>query len=138
MAIERLWGRLRRACLRRWRPEYVARMTAQRQGDCPNCPHDIVDSRDLKLYRNVCGFRFRPEDDAFMWRERLGVARMGLAEIACFSLVFASQVVLFFVLSQLIHPVFWAPLVVVLFVWGFVISFFRDPSRAIPNDPAAL
>src|SRR5579862_2929623 len=78
MRLELAWGRFRRAILRRFFPGYVAEMAAKRQGDCPNCPHDIIDPRDLKYYRNVCGFQFRPEDDAYRYRDRLGLARMGL------------------------------------------------------------
>src|SRR4051794_5004995 len=71
MSIELAWGRLRRGLLRTLRPGYVARMGALRQGHCPGCPHDVIDARDLKFYRNVCGFSFRPEDDRFAWRGRL-------------------------------------------------------------------
>src|SRR5438093_4391426 len=81
MELELAWGRLRRAWLRRFRPGYVRRMAELRQGQCPNCPHDITDPRDLKYWRNVCGYWFRPEDDPFRWRDRLGLARMGLAEL---------------------------------------------------------
>src|SRR5438876_9053455 len=81
MAIELGWGRCRRWLLRRLRPGYVRAMEAKRQGTCPNCPHGIIDPRDLKYFRSVCGFWFRPEDDAFAWRGRLGFARYGLAEL---------------------------------------------------------
>src|SRR5713101_7572618 len=68
-------------CMSRFRAGYVRRMAEKRQGQCPNCPHDIIDPRDLKYWRNVCGFWFRPEDDPFAWRNRLGFARPGLAEM---------------------------------------------------------
>src|SRR5262245_42838695 len=77
-ALERAWGRLRRALLRRLFPGYVRRMATLRQGECPNCPHDIIDPRDLKLVRNVCGYSFRPEDDRYAWRGRIGLARPSL------------------------------------------------------------
>jgi phosphatidylserine decarboxylase len=137
MSLELAWGRWRRAWLRLFRPRYVARMTLLRQGDCPNCPHDIIDSRDLKYYRNVCGYSFRPEDDAFAWRGRLGLARYGLAELLCFSLLFAAATALFAGLAAL-HPLFLLPLPLVFGLWIFIISFFRDPERAIPSDPAVL
>src|SRR5215470_14095762 len=73
MRLELAWGRLRRAWLRRFRPRYVERMRALRQGHCPDCPHDVIDPRDLKFTRNVCGYWFRPEDDRFRWRGRLGL-----------------------------------------------------------------
>src|SRR5437867_12144822 len=78
--LERAWGRLRRGSLKTCRPGYVAWMQARRKGECPNCPYNIADSRDPKLYRNVCGFHFGPEDDRCGWRGRLIGARMGLAE----------------------------------------------------------
>src|SRR5271168_3280337 len=81
MNLELAWGRMRRACLRRCWPEHVQRMQGKRQGNCSGCPHDIIDARDLKLYRNVCGWWFKSEDDPFRWRDGLGLARMGLAEV---------------------------------------------------------
>ncbi|HZY85617.1 MAG TPA: phosphatidylserine decarboxylase [Gemmataceae bacterium] len=138
MSLELAWGRLRRACLRRLRPAYVRRMAGLRQGHCPGCPHDVVDPRDLKFVRNVCGFRFRPEDDPFAWRGRLGLARYGLAEVVCFSLLFLGGAVLAGALAVAVHPAFWAPFALVLAVWALVLSFFRDPERTIPADADLL
>jgi phosphatidylserine decarboxylase len=137
-ALERAWGRFRRACLRCLRPAYVRRMAERRQGDCPNCPHDIIDSRDLKLYRNVCGHWFRPEDDAFAWRDRLRLARAGLCELLFFSAIFflLSTGVVFF--GRFVHPLLYLPLILTLTPWLFVLSFFRDPERTIPSDADAL
>jgi phosphatidylserine decarboxylase len=137
MSLELAWGRWRRAWLRRFRPGYVARMAQLRQGHCPSCPHDIIDSRDLKFTRNVCGYWFRPEDDAFAWRGRLRLARYGLAELICFSLVFAAASALLAGLAVL-HPLFLAPLPLVLGLWLFIGSFFRDPERRILSDPDVL
>ncbi len=137
MSLELAWGRWRRAWLRLFRPRYVAHWTLLRQGDCPNCPHDIIDSRDLKFYRNVCGYWFRPEDDAFAWRGRLRLARYGLAELICFSLLFAALSSLFAGLAAL-HPLFLLPLPIILILWLFIFSFFRDPERIAPSDPAVL
>src|SRR5262245_55937211 len=78
MGLELAWGRLRRAWLRTFRPGYVRRMLAVRQGEC-TASYDVIDSRDLKFIRNVCGWWFRPEDDRFAWRGRLRLARYGLA-----------------------------------------------------------
>src|SRR5438034_4980911 len=85
--LELAWGRLRRAWLRRFRPGYVRRMQELRQGECPSCPHDIIDGRDLKLYRSVCGYSFPDEHDLFHRRSLLPFARAGRAELVCFSLV---------------------------------------------------
>src|SRR5262245_46035553 len=81
VATELIWGRLRRGWLRAARPSYVARMHAVRRGDCPSCPHDLVDARDLKLYRNVCGYWFSRDDDRFRSRSRWPIARMAWAEV---------------------------------------------------------
>src|SRR4051794_8862358 len=69
MRAELAWGRLRRRFLRRFFPDYVAMMTAKRQGQCEGCPGrphgcagEVIDPRDLKYHRNVCGYSFRPED----------------------------------------------------------------------------
>src|SRR4051794_22250569 len=80
MTLELLWGRWRRGWLRSVRPGYVRALQARRQGNCPGCPHDIIDPRDLKYVRNVCGYWFHPEDDRFRGRNHLGFARYGLAE----------------------------------------------------------
>ncbi len=138
VALERGWGKLRRGLLRRFCPGYVRRMAERRQGECPNCPHDVIDARDLKLVRNVCGYWFRPEDDRFAWRGRLGLARAGLAELLCASLVLLPLAGLGAALGWWLHPAWWALTVVALGVWGFIVSFFRDPSRTIPTDPNAL
>jgi phosphatidylserine decarboxylase len=138
MGLELAWGRLRRAYLRRLRPAYVRHMAELRQGHCPDCPHEVVDPRDLKFTRNVCGHWFRPEDDPFAWRGRLGLARYGLAEVVCFSLLFLAGAVLSGALAVAAHPAFWAPCALVLLAWGFVLSFFRDPQRTIPADADLL
>jgi phosphatidylserine decarboxylase len=136
--LERAWGRCRRAWLRRFRPGYVRRMAERRQGHCPNCPHDIVDSRDLKLVRNVCGYWFRPGDDPFAWRGRLRLARAGLAELLVFSAFFFVLSAAVVLLGVLIHPLLLLLLLLTLPPWLFVVSFFRDPERPIPADADAL
>jgi phosphatidylserine decarboxylase len=136
--LEMAWGRLRRAWLRRFRPEYVERMAQLRQGDCTGCPHDVIDSRDLKYSRNVCGYWFREEDDPYAWRGRIGLARHGLAELLFFSAILGPLTGLLLWLSLAVAPLFWVPWGVVLLLWLFVFSFFRDPQRPIPPDPDAL
>lgn len=113
-------------------------MADLRQGHCPHCPHEIIDSRDLKLVRNVCGYWFAPENDPYAWRGRLPLARPGLAELVCFSLLFLAASLVLVALGWLAHPLCYAGLTLVLPLWGFVFSFFRDPRRAISTDPAAL
>jgi phosphatidylserine decarboxylase len=138
LGLELAWGKLRRAYLRLFRRGYVERMAAQRMGDCPNCPHDIVDSRDLKFYRNACGYYFREEDDPFHYRESLGFARAGLAELVLFSVVCLTVMFLSLVAVNFVHALFWALFVAGLSGLAFAWWFFRDPEREIPTDRQAL
>jgi phosphatidylserine decarboxylase len=138
VGLELAWGRLRRASLRRFRPGYVGRMAQKRQGHCPDCRHDIIDSRDLKYCRNLCGYWFRPEDDRFRWRGRLRLARYGLAEVVGATALLFVLAALLGVLAVRVHPLFAVPLALVVGLWGFVVSFFRDPERTIPADADAL
>lgn len=138
MSFELAWGRLRRVWLRTFRPGYVRHMAALRQGHCPDCAHDIIDPRDLKYYRNVCGYSFRDEDDRFRWRGRLRLARAGLSELICFSLLFGALLTVFVLLGLWSHPLWFGPVALVAALWAFVISFFRDPERVIPTDADAV
>lgn len=126
-SLERTWGRWRRVYLRRFRKDYVAMMHKHRQGTCHDCPHDIIDARDLKYLHRVCGFSFPPESDRFRWRGKLGLARMGLAEVvvaAGFCLLLAC------ILGFYVAPL--AALPLALAVW--VVAFFRDPMRQVPSQ----
>ncbi len=138
MSLELSWGRLRKAFLRRCRPDYVQEMLAKRQGDCPGCPHDIIDPRDLKFYRNVCGYWFRPEDDPFHFRGQLGLARMGLAEVVVASVLFGEVFLVLMVLAVAVHEALLLLLLPPAVVYGLVLYFFRDPERPVPVDPQAL
>jgi phosphatidylserine decarboxylase len=138
VALELAWGRLRRAWLRRFRPGYVRRMAEKRQGQCENCPHDVIDPRDLKFTRNVCGYWFRPEDDRFGWRGRLGLARAGLAEVLIFSVLLLGPSAALAAAALLHSPLWWLSVAVFVLLWLEIIWFFRDPERAIPADPSAL
>jgi phosphatidylserine decarboxylase len=138
MNLELGWGRLRRAYLRRFRPRYVSQMAAKRQGSCPECPHDIIDPRDLKFWRNACGYWFRKEDDPIRWRHRIGLARMGLAEVVCTSLLLAPVCAALGAAAVLVHWAFWIGIAAALLLWFQLVFFFRDPERRIPADPNAL
>jgi len=138
MSIELAWGRLRRVVLRRCRPGYVQAMLNKRQGACPNCPHDIIDPRDLRFCRNVCGYWFRPEDDRFQWRGRLGFARAGLAELVIFSLLFGALTAALAAGAVLLHWLLWIGCAAAAATWLEIAWFFRDPERTIPADQEAL
>jgi phosphatidylserine decarboxylase len=138
LQLELAWGRWRRWWLRTFRKSYVRRMAGRRQGNCPDCPHDIVDSRDLKYLRNVCGYWFAGEDDPFRWRDRLGLARYGLAEVVIFSFCLYGLCAGIAAAGILLHPAWLCLLIPPALVWFEIIYFFRDPERVIPADPAVL
>jgi len=138
MSLELAWGRIRRAWLRRLFPGYVQRMAAQRHGDCPGCTHDAVDARDLKFYRNVCRYKFHNQGDPCRRLPGIPLARAGLGEVVIFSLVLLPAASIFLVGAVYLHWLFWLPVGVLLILWAFVISFFRDPERPIPTDPDVL
>lgn len=144
MRGELAWGRLRRWFLRTFRPGYVRRMAEKRKGDCPNCPHDIVDPRDLKYVRNRCGYYWDPEDDPFAYRDRLPFARAGLAELlvlGTFFFVMAAGLGVWWATVPPPEP--WSAVVGVLALAGavcgaLVVWFFRDPPRRIPTGPGLV
>ena len=80
-AIELAWGRLRRWYLRTFRSGYVSRMAKLRVGEPTGCRHEILDPRDLKFCRNQTECHWPAEHDPFRWREKIPLARWGLAEV---------------------------------------------------------
>ncbi|MEZ6062174.1 MAG: phosphatidylserine decarboxylase family protein [Planctomycetaceae bacterium] len=140
--LEQAWGRVRRLWLKTFRRGYVKRMESCRQGDFNPCPHEVLDSRDLKFHRNQGGWYWDPADDPFAWRDRIPFARVGLAEL----LLMAGS---FFLLTLAFG--WWAVetggtmravasvLAVAAAVCGILIAwFFRDPTRAIPAGPGLV
>jgi phosphatidylserine decarboxylase len=129
--LELAWGRLRRRWLRFMRPRYVARMQLARLGECPNCPHDVIDDRDLKFFRNVCGYHIAAADTRRHWLDRLPLARMGRAEV----LVFGGSAAVLAAAAAFFAPFAVAP---AAFIALFVVYFFRDPRRQIPERAGAI
>jgi phosphatidylserine decarboxylase len=138
MKLELAWGKLRRAWLRSFRPAYVRRVSEVRRGHCRDCPHDIIDARDLKLWRNVCGYSFAEKEDPFRGPNRLGLAKAGRAELYIFGSTLLSAIIVFAIASAMWHFLFVIPLLVAIVLLVFVVSFFRDPERKIPVDADAL
>src|ERR1043165_4076264 len=138
MAIELAWARFRKFWLRRLCPGYVRDMQAKRLGDCPNCPHDIIDSRDLKYTRNICGYSFRPEDDRYAYRNRLGCPRHGFAEMLLFTLLFVLLAAPCAIAALEYHWLFWIPFAALALFELEIITFFRDPERTIPAEGDVL
>jgi phosphatidylserine decarboxylase len=131
VALELTWGRLRRRWLRLMRPGYVARMQVARRGECPGCPHDVIDDRDLKFFRNVCGYHFATADIPRRWRDRLPLAHMGRAEV----LLFGGGLSVLAAAAAFLTP--YAAVSSALLAL-FVVLFFRDPTRRIPDAPGAV
>lgn len=131
MRIELAWGHVRRCYLKRFRRRYVERMRQARRGDPRGCPHDVLDPRDVKFYRNQQGHYWLPEDDPFRWRDRLPFARPGLAELL---LIGGGALVLSLGLAFV-----WWPAAIVPAVLGlFVAWFFRDPERRVPSGSGVV
>jgi phosphatidylserine decarboxylase len=138
MAIELSWARFRKWCLRKFCPGYVQRMQTKRVGECPGCTHDVIDARDLKFTRNVCGYSFRPEDDAYAYRNHLGFARHGFAEMFLFTLAYLILAGGCVWAALELHWLMWLPFVALSLVELEIITFFRDPERVVPPEPDAL
>jgi len=114
-----------------FRRGYLRRMEAFRRGEVNRCPHAVLDPRDAKFFRNQGGYYWTRADDPFVWRDRLPVVRVGLAELlllsgSCFALALIAALVYW--------PVSFVPAALGL----FVISFFRNPRRVIPDAPGQV
>lgn len=110
-----------------------------RQGMCENCGHEVIDSRDLKLWRNVCGYWFQADDSVHLYRSRFGLARAGLAEVAFSSLL---ALISLTGLSAWAYAAeqswLWLAGIPIAYLWFHALRFFRDPVRATPDNPRAL
>jgi phosphatidylserine decarboxylase len=139
IGLEQSWGRVRRAWLRTFRPSYVRRMEACRQGDFNPCPHPVLDPRDLKFYRNQGGYYWLPKDDPFTWRSRLPFARDGLAELLLMGggLLAATILLAWGASTQtgVVSGLLWLFSLTAAVLTSLIVWFFRNPSRPIPTDP---
>jgi phosphatidylserine decarboxylase len=142
--LELAWGYWRRFWLRTFRPGYVRRMAATRKGDCNVCPHDVIDSRDTKFFRNQGGYYWDAADDPFRWRDRIPFARAGLAELLVFgTLTFGSAAGLAAGLlsrpdlaagNALLWAVCWFLVAGLVGCGGLIVWFFRNPNRHVPTS----
>lgn len=128
MRMELAWGRLRRWYLRTFRPGYVQRMRRLRVGQPNGCPHEVLDSRDLKFYRNQTECHWPAEVDPFAWRERLPFARWGLAELQLMTYPLVALAV------AAVLTGFWYLAIAPAVCAGLVVWFFRDPPRSVPQQ----
>jgi phosphatidylserine decarboxylase len=144
MRIELAWGYVRRWYLWTFRRGYVDRMQRLRKGTTNQCPHPVLDPRDLKFYRNRPGYYWDRKDDAFAWRDNLPFARVGLAELLMFAgLLFGMAKVLAAVALTYNASGWWAVIfginiAVLVILGGLIVWFFRNPKRRMPDDPAAV
>ena len=129
--VELTWGRLRRWYLKTFRASYVRRMAAQRIGSTDGAPHEILDPRDLKYCRNRVECDWSPTDDPFAWRDRLPFARWGLAELQ----LMGWPLVALAIAGGWYR---WWLAIVPLVLLAFVIYFFRNPRRRVPQEPGLL
>jgi phosphatidylserine decarboxylase len=125
------WGRLRRRWLRLAWPGYVTQMRAARRGECPGCLRDVIDDRDLKYSRNVCGHHFAAADIPWRCVDLFSIARMGRAEV----LLFGGGLTVLAGLAAFLTPYASIPPALLAL---FVVLFFRDPGRSIPATPGAI
>ncbi|OWK36291.1 phosphatidylserine decarboxylase [Fimbriiglobus ruber] len=144
--LELAWGRWRRFWLKTFRPGYVRRMAALRKGDYNGCPHEVLDPRDLKYYRNQGGYYWEPQDDPFRWRDRIPFARAGLAELLVFSaLTFLPAAGLSAGLAYAgaeiplpLQVIGWLVVATVVVIGLLIVWFFRNPPRRIPVEPGLV
>lgn len=125
---------LRRRLIRALFPGHIQRMNALKQGSCPGCRHDVIDSRDLKYQKTQCGFRFDPSRDPYAWREQAYLARHGWAEIVAIG--GPLWVMTLVGLGLGMAGTFWGYGLALLSLPFalFVPLFFRNPKRPIPTE----
>ena len=139
--LEQLWGYVRRGWLKTFRRGYVEQMRFLRKGDRNVCPHDVLDPRDIKFYRNQGGYYWEPKDDPFAWRDQLPFARSGLAELLVFdTLAFGyallmALIALRYPLAGWVTAVLWLLVATFVVIGGLITWFFRNPGRRIPDAP---
>ena len=142
--MELCWGRFRRFFLKTFRRGYLQQMQKCRSGDVSACPHEVLDPRDVKFYRNQIGDCWSREDNPFTWRDQIPFARAGLAELIVFSiLTFGAAGLLSWIAISMSWQGWLAYLswlvVATLVVFGLLIVwFFRDPRRVIPQEPGQV
>lgn len=98
----------------------------------------LVGGPSIGWFRSVCPLDQVARTNYLFTAHPLCVARAGLPELFFFSLLFGGLSVVCAVLALQWHWALWIPAVVLLALWLFVLSFFRDPERVTPTDPSAL
>lgn len=136
MRIELAWGSIRRWYLKTFRAAYVARMRGCRKGEPRGCPHEVIDPRDLKFYRNQGGCYWDLADDPFAWRNRVPFARDGLCELFLISGAFFGLAAILGIACR--NSAFW-PVAAIPAVLGLcIVWFFRNPKRIPPKGDGVV
>lgn len=145
--LELAWGCWRRWWLKTFRSDYVKRMAATRKGDFNGCPHEVLDPRDLKFFRNQGGYYWESKDDPFRWRDSIPFARAGLCELLVFSVItFGSAIALTLWLTcpcsaglpAVLRAVAWLAVATLAVIGLLIVWFFRNPSREVPSGPGLI
>jgi phosphatidylserine decarboxylase len=130
--LELAWGRVRRWYLKRFRNGYIRRMAQKRRGSLDGCPIEVLDPRDLKYFKNQCDAHWAPEDDPFRWRETIPFARWGLCELLLIGAPLLAATI------ALAFTAVWYLAAAPAALLAFVVWFFRDPPRRIPQATGLL
>jgi phosphatidylserine decarboxylase len=96
------------------------------------CPVEVLDSRDLKYFKNQCTAHWLPQDDPFGWREAIPFARWGMCELLLMGVPLVAAAI-----ALALSP-WWYLAILPALLAAFVASFFRDPRRSIPQAPGLI
>ncbi len=139
MEVELAWGRVRRWYLKTFRQGYVEGMARVRRGTENTAPHEVLDPRDVKYYRNLGGYSWDRKDDPFAWRDNIPFARPGLAELLIYTfLTFGWAGIAAWTLRRFELPLWvvipgWLLVTTLTVIGLLIVWFFRNPQRRIPE-----
>ena len=128
--VELAWGRWRRWYLKNFRPGYVRRMAALREGDAAGAPHEILDPRDLKYCCNQCTARWRTGGRSVRLARAAAVCPLGSGRIADHGLAAGGRYRAAVVARRRRGR---GLAIVPAALLGLVLYFFRDPPRRVPD-----
>ncbi len=101
-------------------------------GAWPGARIEVLDSRDLKYFKNQCTAHWAAVDDPFRWREALPFARWGLCELQLMGWPLVAAAV-----GLALTP-WWYLAFIPAILAGLIAWFFRDPPRRIPDEPGLI